>query len=94
MLHTFCNSSQHCSWMERHWCGERPSSGVCVAVEVTVAGGRADCRPRLRDALPVGLAHAEQVAMAATERGRTPVLLRLVLWPGLLLCCSPPRSLG
>ena len=34
---TFCISNQYCSWMECHWCHERPSSSVSVAVEVTIA---------------------------------------------------------
>ena len=44
---TFCSTNQYCPWMERHWCSERPSSSVWVAVEVTVAKvshtGRACC---------------------------------------------------
>ena len=34
----FCSSTQYCSWIERHWCCDRPSAFVWVAVEVTAVG--------------------------------------------------------
>ena len=82
---TFCSSNQYCSWMERHWCSERPSSSVWVGVEVTVAGGK----PVPQGERPVDGVFSlhpspptEQVAMAAAEPlGRTG---RLSLEPVLL----------
>ena len=84
---TFCSSIQYCPWMERHWCSERPSSSVWVAVEVTVAGVSQSHRraPRRR-------------GLQSAPHGAGPRLPRSSLegpdvchWS---LCYSPSRSLA
>ena len=65
MLHRL--QLQHCPLVERHWCSERPSLSVWVAVEVTVAGvsqSHSESDPQTGFSV---CAPMEQVAMAATE---------------------------
>ena len=55
----------YCSWMERHWCSERPSFSVWVAVEETVASvsqSHRESAPQIGSSV---CAATERVAMTA-----------------------------